>query len=247
MCGEGAVVAATEVSRGDAPRCARAADPPELRPANLLRPFGLFLEGNHTRRDVPEQRRGTSDGGEVPDEVLVVAAILGDLDAFDVLVKRYRPVVVRTARAVVGDAFAEDVAQDALLLAFKALPSIEDPERFPGWLRVVTRHRALRFRRQEDRHTIGRLELDAVLIDRLDIVADRREVPESAALREAVDALPPDYALALYLHYFDEMPLKRIAAALDVPVSTVKWRLHRGRRLLAARIDADHELRAALH
>ena len=185
---------------------------------------------------------------DVPDEVLVVAAILGDLEAFDVLLRRYRPVVVRTAQAVVGDAHAEDVAQDALLLAFKALPSIEDPARFAAWLRVLTRHRALRFHRQEHRHHDGRLDLDAVLIDHLAaLTAPTLPVPEeAAALRQALNGLPPDYALALRLHYFDEMPLKRIAAALDVPLSTVKWRLFQGRRLLRARIDADLDLKAAL-
>ena len=62
---------------------------------------------------------------ESPDEVLVLGAILGDLKAFEELVLRYRPAVVRLARTVVGADDAEDVAQDALLLAFKALPTIE--------------------------------------------------------------------------------------------------------------------------
>lgn len=73
-------------------------------------------------------------GAEPPDEVLVVAAILGDFDAFDDLVSRYRAAVVRAAQAIVGREDAEDVAQDALLLAFKALPSIEDPGKFAAWL-----------------------------------------------------------------------------------------------------------------
>ncbi|HMB90757.1 MAG TPA: hypothetical protein VKP65_07915, partial [Rhodothermales bacterium] len=59
---------------------------------------------------------------ETPDEVLVVAAILGDFDAFDVLVRRYRAAVIRTAQSIVAANDAEDVAQDALLLAFKGLP-----------------------------------------------------------------------------------------------------------------------------
>src|SRR5580765_307645 len=87
--------------------------------------------------------------GEPPDEVLVVAAILGDLDAFDELASRYRAAVVRTAWAIVGREDAEDVAQDSLLLAFKALPSIEDPTKFAAWLAAITRHRAMRFGKRE--------------------------------------------------------------------------------------------------
>src|SRR5215510_12417268 len=88
-------------------------------------------------------------GAEPPDEMLVVAAILGDLEAFDELALRYRAAVVRAAQAIVGREDAEDVAQDALLLAFKALPSIEDPAKFAAWLSAITRHRAFRFGKRE--------------------------------------------------------------------------------------------------
>ena len=86
---------------------------------------------------------------EPPDEILVVAAIVGDLDAFDQLALRYRAAVVRVARAIVGREHAEDVAQDVLLLAFRALPSIEEPRKFPAWLAAITRHRAARFGKRE--------------------------------------------------------------------------------------------------
>src|SRR5215471_3217649 len=86
---------------------------------------------------------------EPPDELLVVAAILGNLEAFDELVSRYRAAVVRTAQGIVGRELAEDVAQDALLLAFKALPSIEDPAKFAPWLYSITRHRAQRLGKQQ--------------------------------------------------------------------------------------------------
>jgi len=48
----------------------------------------------------------------------------------------------------------------------------------------------------------------------------------------ALQRLPDDYALALRLRFLDEMPLKYIAAFLDVPISTVKWRVHKGKELL---------------
>src|ERR671938_563791 len=102
---------------------------------------------------------------ETPDELLVLEAILGDFDAFDELALRYRAAVVRTAQSVVGRDDAEDVAQDALLLAFKALPSIEDPTRFAAWLAVITRHRAFRFNKQQRAHQTGRVELDEFLLE----------------------------------------------------------------------------------
>src|SRR3982750_1096368 len=97
---------------------------------------------------------------ETPDELLVVAAILGDLGAFDELASRYRAAVVRTAQSIVGRTDAEDVAQDALLLAFKALPAVENPAKFAAWLSAITRHRALRWNRRERAEHGERVELD---------------------------------------------------------------------------------------
>ena len=174
---------------------------------------------------------------EPPDEVLVVAAILGDLEAFDELATRYRAAVVRAAQAIVGHADAEDVAQDALLLAFKALPSIEDPTRFAAWLAVITRHRAFRFGKRQRAHQTGRVELDEFLLGELGALSEPMVTGGDEELSRAIENLPADYAMALRLRFLDEMPLKRIAAFLNVPVSTVKWRVHRGKQLLREQIE----------
>jgi RNA polymerase sigma-70 factor, ECF subfamily len=173
-------------------------------------------------------------GAEPPDKVLVVASILGDLGAFDELATRYRAAVVRTAQAIVGREDAEDVAQDALLLAFKALPSIEDPAKFAAWLSAITRHRAERFGKRERARQRGRVELDEFLLEQVSALAQPlvSNSGGDAELRLALDRVPADYALVLRLRFLDEMPLKRIAAFLGAPVSTIKWRAHRGKKLL---------------
>ena len=176
---------------------------------------------------------------EPPDEVLVVAAIMGDLDAFDELAARYRAGVVRAAQAIVGREDAEDVAQDALLLAFKALPSIEDPRKFAAWLQAITRHRALRLSKRERARKDANVELDELLLERVDALSRPLvvESTEDEGMAQALERVPADYALVLRLRFLDEMPLKRIAAFLGVPVSTVKWRVHRGKRLLREQIE----------
>lgn len=180
-----------------------------------------------------------SEPKPTPDEVLVFAAVVGDLSAFDELVQRYRAAAVRTAQYVVGREHAEDVAQEALLLAFKALPSLEDPRRFPAWLAVITRHAAYRFAQKEKQRSAGAVELDNALIERIAGLS-RPFIEESAADEElglAIEKLPPDYALVLRLRFVDEMPLKRIAAFLGVPLSTVKWRIHHGKALMREQIE----------
>ena len=173
---------------------------------------------------------------ESPDELLVLAAILGNLDAFEQLVVRYRPAVVRLARTIVGADDAEDVAQDSLLLAFKALPGIEEPSRFAAWLSAITRHRALRFSKSENKHVSRRVALDEALLEQLQSLArplaDKHEDEE---MLRTLDSLPADYAMPLRLRFLDDMPLNRIAAFMGVPLSTVKWRIHHGKKLLRAK------------
>jgi RNA polymerase sigma-70 factor (ECF subfamily) len=175
---------------------------------------------------------------ESPDELLVVAAILGNLEAFEQLVVRYRPAVVRLARTIVGTDHAEDVAQDSLLLAFKALPGIEEPRKFAAWLSAITRHRALRFTKSETAHSSKRVALDEALLEKIEALAKPlAEKERNEEMIEALDSLPADYAMPLRLRFLDEMPLNRIAAFMGVPLSTVKWRIHHGKKLLRAKVE----------
>ena len=175
---------------------------------------------------------------ESPDEVLVMAAILGDLEAFEELVLRYRTAVVRLARTIVGNDHAEDVAQDALLLAFKALPTIEEPNKFAGWLSAITRHRALRFSKQETTHLKKRVAMDEVLLENIEALARPLiEIHENEEVLDALQSLPADYALPLKLRFVDDMPVKRIAAFMNLPLSTIKWRLHQGKKLMKERLN----------
>jgi RNA polymerase sigma-70 factor (ECF subfamily) len=178
---------------------------------------------------------------ESPDELLVMAAILGNLEAFEQLVLRYRPAVVRLARTIVGVDDAEDVAQESLLLAFKALPTIEEPRKFAAWLSAITRNRALRFSKTETAKLRRRVPLDEALLENIEALAKPiAERERDEAMLKAIDSLPADYAMPLKLRFLDEMPLDRIAAFMGVPLSTVKWRVHQGKKLLRAKVESTN-------
>ena len=175
---------------------------------------------------------------EAPDELLVLGAILGNLEAFEELVMRYRPAVVRLARTIVGADYAEDVAQDSLLLAFKALPGIDEPRKFAAWLSAITRNRALRFNKSESAHTSKRVALDEALLEQIEALATPlAEKERDEMMLAAIESMPPEYAMPLRLHFLDDMPLKRIAAFMAIPLSTVKWRIHHGKKLLKAKVE----------
>jgi RNA polymerase sigma-70 factor, ECF subfamily len=165
----------------------------------------------------------------LPDEILVLGATLGDLRSFDTLALRYRAAAYRVAQSIVGTELAEDALQEALLSAFKALPSLEEPERFASWLYAITRHAALRTSKRLREDKKRRVDLDTAIIEHSEALA-RPMAPvdgfETAWVRAAIDTLEDDYRLILKLRFYDEMSLKRIADFLGLPLTTVKWRLH---------------------
>src|SRR5262245_22004127 len=186
----------------------------------------------------------------LPDEALVIGAMLGDLRSCDTLVLRYRSAAYRVAQVIAGGELAEDIVQDALLLAFKALPTIEEPSKFASWLYAITRHVALRLSKQNRAESKRLVDLDEALIEYSDALARPfvpRDTFEESWVRAAIEALDEDHRLILKLRFYDEMPLKRIAGFLDLPLTTVKWRLHRAKQLLREKLKPEKEgLRKAI-
>ena len=179
---------------------------------------------------------------EANDAELVVAALAGNTQAFDVLVTRYRRAMLTIAQQIVRNPTdAEDVVQDALLRAFEALPQLSDLNRFGAWLHSITRNRALRYYRsisryqpQEDMEPYLNRERDTSAADPARIV--ERELTQQG-IRDAIQELPTDYQAVIELYYWAEMPQKRMAEFLSLPLTTVKWRLHKAKELLKAVLE----------
>ncbi len=176
-----------------------------------------------------ETRLGQADDGQ-----LVCLARDGCRSAFDELARRYRAGVCLIARQTVGDAGrAEDVAQEALLAAFHALPTLADPARFGAWLGAITRHRARRVALQESRF----VPLEPAHLDQF----QAPDAPASGELADAFAGLGGDYQTVLRLRYWEEWSVGQIASFLSLPVTTIKWRLHYGREVLRRRLSQQRE------
>jgi RNA polymerase sigma-70 factor (ECF subfamily) len=171
---------------------------------------------------------------DCPDEMLVSLAIDGDRDAFDRLARRHRQVALRAAALIVGRERAEDVIQDALLLAFRTLPTLRERAKFPRWLSTITRFRALRMSQDERRHRARTVQLDSLSPATLsDLACAPRETGiGDDVLRPALARIPPDYAEVIRLHYLHGFPHQKIAEFLAVPAATIRWRCFRGKELL---------------
>ena len=123
--------------------------------------------------------------------------------------------------AVLGDFhLAEDAAQEAFVEAYPNLHKVYGPEAFPSWLRRVVFKHCDRIRR---RKTLSTTQL-----------AEASEL--EAEVRSAVSLLPPSMRLAITLFYISDYSQREICEFLGIPVTTLKSRLHRGRRHLRERM-----------
>jgi RNA polymerase sigma-70 factor (ECF subfamily) len=179
------------------------------------------------------------------DEELIAAVAAGDREAFGALYRRRRPDVYRFALHMTGvPATAEDVAQDVFLAVIQDAPRY-DPGRAAvvAWLLGIARNHARRRlseRRFEPLPEPG--GEPGVLADPADSVARSQHVE---ALRRALGSLPVPYREAVVLCDLQELSYQDAAAAAGCAIGTVRSRLHRGRRLLAAKMRGERHAFAA--
>lgn len=184
---------------------------------------------------------------EQSDLSLVQLAQRGDAGAFDALVRRYQHKVVKLVMRYVRDpAEAEDIAQEAFIKAYRALPRFRGDSAFYTWLYRIAINTAKNVLAARSRSPI---EYD---LDRdngeesYDIVARMKDTatPEALALTEeirstvtaAIEALPEDLRTAIQLRELEGLSYEEIAAAMECPVGTVRSRIFRAREAIDARL-----------
>ncbi|MDQ5816731.1 MAG: sigma-70 family RNA polymerase sigma factor [Actinomycetota bacterium] len=170
----------------------------------------------------------TEGAMQEPDPQVVGAARRGDIDAFEVLVRRYQGDVWRLALHLMhDDSLADDVTQEAFVRAFRFLPRYRGDAKFSTWLFTIARNCANDELRRSGRRKNLRV--------RLDQERPRAPADESVALevREAVTALPMDLREPVVLIDMFGASYAEVARILGTPVGTVKSRVHRARATLA--------------
>lgn len=181
-------------------------------------------------------------GGAECERQLVLAAQAGDDRAFDRLIRRYRQPMLYVAGANGSQDQAEDVVQDAALTAYRVIRQLEDPDRFGPWLMAIVRNRARRV-------AVAGKKVEAIPLHLLDQEPSRRfeallhtSSLQHNILHEAVKRLPEDLQQCVVLVYLDGWKVGQVAAFLELPVTTVKWRLHAGRAALKRWLGPSFEM-----
>jgi len=178
-------------------------------------------------------------GGRVKsvDEGRIIECVLqGDVESFGLLVKRYQGPVVAMVRDMIGDVhLAEDVAQDVFLTAFQKLYTY-DPSRsrFCTWLFTIARNKsvnAVKHRRLRRIRPVRQGQQNMT-------PADQTETKElTQRLEAAIEELPIRLKTVFILAVFHEVPYDEIARMEKIRVGTVKSRVSRARKKLAAAIN----------
>ncbi len=167
---------------------------------------------------------------------LVDRARRGDREAFDVLAAGAVDRIYGIARLVLRDTeLAEDATQDALVRAWRDLPTLRDIERFDAWLYRLTVHACADIgrHRRRWRAEVTVLPTEPAEPDGISALADRDQIERG--LRRLTDA----QQTILIMSFYVGLSPSETAIALDIPVGTAKSRLHYAIEALRAALAAD--------
>jgi RNA polymerase sigma-70 factor (ECF subfamily) len=193
-----------------------------------------------------------TEPAEASDLDLVRRAQAGDADAFGELVERNRRAVFRAALAALGSpAEADDVAQDAFVVAYRKLGSFRGEAAFRTWLLAIAWRKALDRRKSLNRwlrlsvdpHPAGDDDQATNWIEQMPEPTRSQEETVAAqqlqqAIRRLIRTLPRKLKDALLLAGSGDYTYEQIGHILGVPVGTVKWRVSEARKLLKEKMAA---------
>lgn len=191
-------------------------------------------------RSVPEQ-------GMSVDQELVQRVQAGDKNAFDVLIMKYQQRIINVITGFVHDPVeAQDVAQEAFIKAYRAIPNFRGDSAFYTWLYRIAintskNHLTARARRPptsdvdaaDATNVYDAPELKEFETPESNLVSDELE----QAIHQAIDELQEDTATAIKLREFEGMSYEEISEAMECPIGTVRSRIFRARESIEQRIQ----------
>lgn len=181
------------------------------------------------------------------DQQLVARVQKGDPRAFDLLVLKYQHKIFGLINRYVRDADeVQDVAQEAFIKAYKALPNFRGDSAFYTWLyRIAINTAKNHLVSQSRRPPVS--DVDSADAEQFDGDSDLKEyaTPERMLLKEeiektvidAIDELPPDLKTAITLRELEGMSYEEIAHTMECPIGTVRSRIFRAREAINKRLE----------
>ena len=181
------------------------------------------------------------------DAELVARVQAGDKKAFDLLVLKYQRKIMRLLSRMIRDqAEVEDVAQEAFIKAYRALPQFRGDSAFYTWLYRIAINTARNWLSSNSRRpsTPSSYENeDGETFDEMDNLTDNTTPESELASRQiaqtvnkAIEDLPEDLRTAIVLREIEGMSYEDIAQSMNCPIGTVRSRIFRAREAIATKL-----------
>ncbi len=200
------------------------------------------------QRKIPTDRDAKKSMSEREiDQVLVERAQQGDKRAFEQLVQKYQRKLARLLSRFIRDpAEVEDVAQEAFIKAYRALPSFRGESAFYTWLYRIGTNTAKNFLVAQGRRAPTSTNFDSEEAENFDDGDQLRDIntPESVlhskqigeTVNAAMEALPEELRTAIVLREIEGLSYEEISRIMDCPIGTVRSRIFRAREAVAAKL-----------
>lgn len=166
------------------------------------------------------------------DAEIIQQVISGRHEQYSFLVQRYQEPLIRFLRGILNsEDEAFDCAQEAFLAAYRNLWRYSSAHTFRAWIYAIARNKAIDHIRKRKKEVP--LTLDEGIVDHQPGPEEMWLAQErSNDVRAILEELPEHYKQALYLRYQQELTYEEISVVLNIPVSSVKTHLHRGKEKL---------------
>lgn len=171
----------------------------------------------------------------------------GDQQAFGELIDLYQHKVYQLCLRMIGNREeAEDLAQEAFLRAYLNMDTYDIDKKFSSWLyRIATNVTIDRLRKKKPDYYLDAEIAGTEGMTLYTLLAAEEKLPEDQVItlemqemvQKEIIQLPPKYRSAIVLKYIEDLSLQEISDILNIPVATVKTRIHRGREALRKRLS----------
>ena len=176
----------------------------------------------------------------ISDAECVRRLLLGETDAFEILVRRHQKAIFNLLYRMLGDYDeAAEISQEAFLSAYRSIGQFRGDANFSTWLyRIALNHAITR------RRSLAKLQQRTVPLETADLVNEQEIDPADTVeqkeirveVQKALSDLEPRDAMIILLKDLQDVPYEEVARVLEVPIGTVKSRLHRARKALRTRL-----------
>ncbi len=180
---------------------------------------------------------------------LAKLASKGDRSAFEQLVDLYKEKIYYLAYRMLGNRQeSEDVIQETFLRVYKNFDRYDHNQKFSTWIyRIATNLCIDRLRKRKASYSLDAEIGDGDGMDGYDRLTSEEPTPEKqlmisetqSHIRNAIDKLPEKYKSVVVLRYLHDLSLQEISDIMDMPVTTIKTRIHRGREALRKKLNFE--------